>query len=108
MKRVLVLLALLTATASPAAAQSRDRWFGPDKVKHFFMSALIQSATFSVARAAKTSRSNAQVAASVTSVAFGIGKEIHDRRNAKPFSARDLVWDGAGALTAAALLNGTR
>ena len=72
------------------------------------MSAFIQSATFSAARAAKSSRSNAQVIASVSSTVFGIGKEIYDRRTARPFSARDLVWGGAGALTAAALLNGTR
>ena len=87
---------------------SPDRWFAPDKVKHFFTSAFIQSASFSVARAAGMSRSSAMVAASVSTVTFSVGKEGVDRRRARQFSFRDLVWDGAGALSAAALLNGTR
>jgi uncharacterized protein YfiM (DUF2279 family) len=85
-----------------------DRWFGTDKVKHFFMSALIQSSAYSLARSADASRSNAQIAAGVASVAFGVAKEVRDRRQAKVLSVKDLIWDGAGALAAAALLNGTR
>ena len=113
MIKVLLLLACVNGSARPPrqAHETRpatDRWFAPDKVKHFFVSAFIQSATFSTVRVAKASRSNAQLIAGVTSTAFGIGKEIHDRRTSKQFSAKDLVWDGAGALTAAALLNGTR
>jgi uncharacterized protein YfiM (DUF2279 family) len=97
-------------TSSRARRQqaAADRWFATDKVKHFFMSALIQSSAYSLARSADVSRSNAQVVASVVSVGFGVAKEIRDRRQAKVFSVKDLVWDGAGALTAAALLNGTR
>ena len=91
-----------------APPASRDRWFATDKVKHFFMSALIQSSAYSLARTAQASRSNAQVAAGVTSMVFGVAKEVRDRREAKVFSLKDLVWDGAGALMAAALLNGTR
>jgi uncharacterized protein YfiM (DUF2279 family) len=37
-----------------------------------------------------------------------VGKEAFDRRRGRPFSVKDLIWDGGGALTAAALLNGTR
>ena len=91
--------------SAPAPA---DRWFGSDKVKHFLMSALIQSASYSAARSAGVSRSNAQLGASVISMTFGIAKEVRDKRQARPFSVRDLAWDGAGALAAAALLNGTR
>ena len=91
-----------------APAVAADRWFGTDTVKHFFVSALIQSSAYSIARSADASRSNAQIAASVTSVAFGVAKEVRDRRQAKVFSVKDLIWDGAGALAAAALLNGTR
>jgi putative lipoprotein len=107
MIKLVIVLACLNGVSAPQPSM-RDRWFGPDKVKHFLMSAFIQSATFSAARAAKSSRSNAQVIAGVSSTVFGIGKEIYDRRRARPFSAKDLLWDGAGALTAAALLNGTR
>jgi uncharacterized protein YfiM (DUF2279 family) len=72
------------------------------------MSAFIHSATFSISRAANASRSNAQVIAGVSSAAFGIGKEIHDKRRSKHFSAKDLTWDAAGAVSAAALLHKTR
>ena len=100
---------VLRVPSQPVAQQrSQDRWFGPDKVKHFLMTAFIQSASFSAGRAAGASRSNAQLIGGVSSAAFGIGKEVQDRRNAKPFSLRDLVWDASGALTAASLLNGTR
>jgi uncharacterized protein YfiM (DUF2279 family) len=116
----LALLAALTAgpdTVAPRTPHPRrqrtppapaDRWFATDKVKHFFMSALIQSSAYSLARGADASRSNAQIAASVASVVFGVAKEVRDRRQAKVFSGKDLTWDGAGALAAAALLNGTR
>lgn len=97
------------AREAPTVQQTAtDRWFGSDKVKHFLMSAFIHSATFSVSRAAGLSRSNAQATAGVTSAAFGIAKEIHDKRNSRPFSGKDLVWDAGGAATAAALLNRTR
>ena len=100
------------APATPVRTQDEqpapDRWFASDKVKHFFMSALIQSGAYSLARSANASRSNAQIAASVASVAFGAAKELRDRRQGHRFSVKDLIWDGAGALAAAALLNGTR
>jgi uncharacterized protein YfiM (DUF2279 family) len=99
---------LVPPRRQPAQSAPRDHWFGPDKVKHFFMSAMIQSSAYALARSADASRSNAQVAASVISTAVGVAKEVRDRRHATSFSVRDLVWDGAGALTAAALLNGTR
>jgi len=105
--KVLAMMTMLNASAPPQRPAS-DAWVGVDKVKHFLMSAFIQSAAFSVARLAKVSRSNAQVVGGVSSVAFGVGKEILDRRRSKQFSVKDLAWDGAGALTAAALLNGTR
>jgi uncharacterized protein YfiM (DUF2279 family) len=100
------------APLSPPGARQHqpaaDRWFATDKVKHFLMSAMIQSTAYSLARSAEVSRSNAQVAAGVASVVFGVAKEVKDRRQARVFSVKDLVWDGAGALAAAALLNGTR
>lgn len=81
---------------------------GVDKVKHFFMSAFVQSVSFSVARAAGADRADAQVAAGISTMSIGILKELHDRRLGGPFSGPDLVWDAAGALAAAAILNGTR
>lgn len=102
LRRAPVTLVLVTTLTVP------DPWFGADKVKHFMMSAFIQSAAFSVARAAGMPRSNAQLLGGVSSLAFGVGKEVLDRRGARQFSVKDLLWDGAGALAAVALLNGTR
>ena len=83
---------------------------GADKVKHFFMSAFVQSVSFSVARAAGADRSNAQLSAGISSMSIGLLKEVRDARvpGGTGFSVADLAFDAAGALAAAALLNGTR
>lgn len=83
-------------------------WLGPDKVKHFLVSAFVQSATYSAARAAGIDRAAAQAGAGVATMSVGIWKEHNDRRLGGPFSMSDLAWDAAGALTAAAMLNGAR
>lgn len=90
------------------AAPPGDKWFGTDKVKHFFMSAFVQSATFSAARAAGASNSGAQGIAFVATGVVGIGREVHDRRRGKIFSVKDLAWDAAGGVSAATLLRRTR
>ena len=84
------------------------RWFGADKVKHFLMSALVQSVTYSAGRTAGLDRSLSQGVAGTAVLTIGVVKERADRRARKPFSVEDLAWDAAGALSAAALLNGTR
>lgn len=81
---------------------------GPDKVKHFFVSAFVHSVSFSAARAAGLRRPDAQLAGASVAVSIGILKEARDRRATGVFSARDLAWDAAGILAAGALLNGTR
>ena len=98
----------LAAVAMLTAALPGDSWLGADKLKHFLMSAFVQSTVFSVARAAGVPRPNAQLVGGVSTAGVGIWKELHDHRGGKRFSIADLAWDGAGALAAAALLNGTR
>ena len=80
-----------------------DRWFGVDKLKHFVVSALAQSVTYSVLQYAGAPRDAALGGSLATGVALGVGRELHDRRVRGAFSVRDLVWDGAG-LGAATLL----
>ena len=80
----------------------------PDKVKHFFMSAFVQSASYSALRLARVDHDDALVAASVATVAVGIAKEVYDRRSGGRFDAHDLLWDLAGAGAAAALLEQSR
>lgn len=105
MIKALAVLMLLVGGAAPRASGQLP---GPDKVKHFLVSAFIQSTAFSVARAAGMDRPAAQAVGGATTMAVGFLKELHDRRTGGSFSPADLAWDAAGALAAAALLNGTR
>lgn len=76
----------------------------PDKVKHFFLSAFVQSASYSALRLSGVEHDGALVTASAATVAVGIGKEVHDARSGGRFSAGDLAWDLLGAGAAAAVL----
>lgn len=78
---------------------------GPDKLKHFFLSAFVQSASYSALRLAGAEHDRALVSASAATVAVGIAKEVHDARAGRRFDPRDLMWDLAGAAAAAAVLD---
>lgn len=85
-----------------------DGWFGADKMKHFFMSAFIQSMAYSSVRAAGASHDGAYISATAATVGFGIGREIYDGRVKRAFSYKDLVWDGAGLAAGMVLVNNAR
>ena len=85
-----------------------DGWFGADKMKHFFMSAFIQSLAYSSVRAAGASHDGAFVSATAATVGFGLGREIYDGRVKRAFSYKDLVWDGAGLAAGMVLVNNAR
>ena len=85
-----------------------DPWFGADKVKHFFMTAFVHSVTYSTVRLTNADHRSSMVGAAAMSAVFGIGKELYDRRRGGVFSTRDLVWDAAGAGSAAVVLTQTR
>jgi uncharacterized protein YfiM (DUF2279 family) len=97
---LLVALVLVGPVARPAG----PRWFGPDRIKHFFLSFFVQSASYSVARAANGGHSTALVAASAVTAAAAVSKELWDRKRGTGFGAGDLVWDALGAGAATALL----
>lgn len=97
-----------TALAFALALPPVGSWFGADKLKHFLMSAFVQSAAFSASRAAGADRRVSNVVAAASSATIGVSKEVHDRRIGKPFSIQDLAWDAAGAGAMAALLARTR
>ncbi|HEX9248321.1 MAG TPA: VanZ family protein [Gemmatimonadaceae bacterium] len=85
-----------------------DSWFAIDKVKHFFMSAFIESVSYSALQAANASHRSALAGAIGITAAFGLGKEIHDYRNPNNhFSIKDLSWDAIGAGTGVVLLSHT-
>jgi len=89
---------------SQAPQAVEDRWFAPDKVRHFFTSALLQSLGYGALRAMDVEHGSALAGASVITAGFGVGKELSDRRRGYGFSVRDLVWDAVGAAAVSVLL----
>lgn len=84
-----------------------DPWFAPDKAKHFFMAAFVQSASFSGLRFIGMSRSASLVGATAVSSAVSVGKELYDLEYGGDPSFKDLTWDGIGIVAASALLRHT-
>lgn len=99
----LVFLLGLGGAASPVA-NGGDSWFGADKVKHFFAAAFVQSVAYSTIRVAGASHQASLVGASVVTATVSVGKEVLDGRTGGTRSARDLLWDAAGAGAATLLL----
>jgi putative lipoprotein len=89
-------------------AGAGDHWFGADKVKHFFMSAFVESVSYSALRAAHVRHDPALIAASTLTLGVGVGKELYDHHSYGLFSVKDLTWDIAGNGAAAAVLAHTR
>jgi uncharacterized protein YfiM (DUF2279 family) len=87
-----ILVGQLSAAIGP-------RWFGPDRVKHFFL-----SASYSVARAANAGHGPALIVASGVTATAAFSKEVWDRKRGAGFDVGDLVWDALGAGAATALL----
>ena len=85
-----------------------DRWLAADKMKHFFVAAFVQSASFSGLRATGMSKSSSLAGATAFTAGVSIGKEIHDRRAGGVFSIKDLTWDGLGIAAGAALSGHTK
>ena len=90
------------------APPHQDAWFGIDKIKHFFMSAFIESLTYSALQAARVNHRTALGGAIGVTMAIGVGREIHDKRTpGNIFSVRDLTWDAIGAAAGAVMLSHT-
>jgi uncharacterized protein YfiM (DUF2279 family) len=105
----LLSLSLAVNLVYAQAAVVRDSWFSPDKIKHFFMSAFIESVTYSALQAARVNHRPALGGAIGVTMAVGVGREIHDMRTpGNIFSVRDLTWDIVGATAGAVLLSQTR
>ena len=105
----LLLAANLIFGQAAVAAPHQDAWFGVDKIKHFFMSAFIESVTYSALQAAKVKHRPALGSAIVVTMAVGVGRELHDRRvPGNLFSIRDLTWDAIGTTAGAVMLSHTR
>jgi uncharacterized protein YfiM (DUF2279 family) len=107
--RLLSLSLAINLVYGQAAIAHQDAWFGIDKLKHFFMSAFIESVAYSALQAAHVNHRPALGGAIGVTMAVGIGREIHDKRTpGNIFSVRDLTWDAVGATAGAVLLSQTR
>jgi putative lipoprotein len=98
------LMLVFTLGVHAPRQQGADPWFGPDKLQHFFASAFVQSMGYGAVRAMGAEHHSALAGATAGTVVVGVGKELHDRATHGDVSARDLVWDAAGAASATALL----
>ena len=85
-----------------------DQWLAPDKAKHFFMAAFVQSGAFSGLRLAGIGRAGSLVGATAVASTVSVGKEVHDRCCGGDPSLKDLAWDGAGIVAASVLLRKTQ
>jgi len=85
-----------------------DSWLSADKLKHFFISAFVQSVSCSALRTARVSHDGALAGASAVTLVVGVGKEVWDDRSGESFGVRDLAWDAAGAGAATVLLSRAR
>jgi uncharacterized protein YfiM (DUF2279 family) len=103
---------LLGCSADPRAApaappSSSDAWFAEDKLRHFAMSFAATGFAYGGARFALEPRP-ARVTAGAAALAAGIGKEVHDARQGRPVSLRDMAWNIAGVALGIALTHNTR
>jgi len=89
------------------SAVTGDRWFGIDKLKHFFLSAFATSVSFSALQAAGANRKTAMAGAIGASAALGISRELYNLRTTKVFSLKDLTWDAIGTGAAVTVLSRT-
>lgn len=97
-------LLLVLSLAGPGDHPGGDPWFAPDKVKHFFMAAFVQSVAYGAVRATGARHDVSLGAATGVTAAVSVGKEIWDRHAGGELSVRDLAWDAAGAGAATLLL----
>jgi len=97
-------LVLMLRLHGPGDHPGGDSWFAPDKVKHFFMGAFVQSVAYSAVRAAGAGHSTSLAYASGATAAVSVGKELWDAHAGGTPSVRDLTWDAAGAGAATLLL----
>ena len=90
------------------AQQRGDRWFGEDKLRHFFASYAVAAVGYGSARLVGIESDAALSLGIGGAVVAGIGKEWVDVRRGGPFSLKDLVYDAAGIAVALAILRNTR
>ena len=91
--KLLIVFSLGALHFSGGSTTPHDSWLGADKVKHFFMSAFIESVAYGGLRLARADRAAALPVAAGLTMSLGVAKEVHDRSTEGLFSLGDLTWD---------------
>ena len=91
----------------PSPARDDDHWLAPDKVKHFFSAAFVQTVSYGSLRAMRVGNGAALAGATAVTATVSIGKEVWDAQGHGTPSVRDVVWDMAGAGAVSVLLSHT-
>jgi putative lipoprotein len=99
-----ILFFCMTLSGGGPGRQPADRFFGEDKLKHFFTSFVVTSLAASGARAAGMDAEPAMWVGAGTGAAVGVLKEVSDlNREGRTASLYDIVWDLGGVGAAAAV-----
>ncbi len=97
---LLVFASEQSVTTEPSKSmivKDNDHWFAVDKLKHFTASALIAGAGYYRMKYKENSTdTEAQWGGFGISLSFGLGKELMDVKDLRPFSIKDLVADIIG------------
>jgi uncharacterized protein YfiM (DUF2279 family) len=95
-----VLLAI--SLALPGPKPPHDRWFGEDKLSHFFASFVVTSISASAARTAGLEPASSMWVGAGAGAGAGAMKEIYDLRSTRgTASLRDVAWDVVGIVAGA-------
>ena len=94
--------------ASSDTVHVRDEWFAEDKLRHYFLSLAVTGMTYGVVRSTGLDGAPALALAGAGAAAAGLWKEFYDRSIGRPFSQKDLVWDGLGIVTGLILASQAR
>jgi putative lipoprotein len=101
---ILVFFGSFQFGAPPERAPEGNRWFGRDKAYHFAVSAAVQGISHGLVRGVGGDYRTASGVAGLTTLAVGVGKEVHDRADGRYFSWKDLAADAAGSVTGAVVV----
>jgi putative lipoprotein len=101
--RWLIILILVFFLTPLSRGADKDRWFAKDKYEHFALSAAYAAGTTFIAhRHFELSKRESPVIGFGFTIALGASKEGADHFTHKgTASAKDFLWDIAGALTGA-------
>ena len=108
-EEVNTLMICLCLSLNGGGPRTPDRFFGEDKLQHFFVSFLATSLSASGARAAGLDADTSLWVGAATGTTIGLAKELSDMRNPQETpSLLDFIWDLGGVGAAPAVVAQSR